>query len=79
MELETQVRELIAAACGTREALEPGTDLLERGLLDSLGLITLLEDLEDLGIEIQPTQVPREAFRTVDGILALCREAAGTG
>jgi acyl carrier protein len=79
MELETQVRELIAAACGTRESLEPGTDLLERGLLDSLGLITLLEDLEDLGIEIQPTQVPREAFRTVDGILALCREAAGTG
>ena len=79
MELETQVRELIAAACGTREALEPGTDLLERGMLDSLGLITLLEDLEDLGIEIQPTQVPREAFRTVDGILALCREAAGTG
>lgn len=79
MELETQVQELIAAACGTREALEPGTDLLERGLLDSLGLITLLEDLEDLGIEIQPTQVPREAFRTVDGILALCREAAGTG
>lgn len=79
MELETQVRELITAACGTREALEPGTDLLERGLLDSLGLITLLEDLEDLGIEIQPTQVPREAFRTVDGILALCREAAGTG
>lgn len=79
MELETQVQELIAAACGTREALEPGTDLLERGLLDSLGLITLLEDLEDLGIEIQPTQVPREAFRTVDGILALCREAAGAG
>lgn len=79
MELETQVRELIAAACGTRESLEPGTDLLERGMLDSLGLITLLEDLEDLGIEIQPTQVPREAFRTVDGILALCREAAGTG
>ena len=79
MELETQVRELIAAACGTREALEPGTDLLERGLLDSLGLITLLEDLEDRGIEIQPPQVPREAFRTVDGILALCREAAGTG
>lgn len=79
MEFETQVRELIAAACGTRESLEPGTDLLERGLLDSLGLITLLEDLEDLGIEIQPTQVPREAFRTVDGILALCREAAGTG
>ena len=79
MELEPQVRELIAAACGTRESLEPGTDLLERGMLDSLGLITLLEDLEDLGIEIQPTQVPREAFRTVDGILALCREAAGTG
>ena len=48
-------------------------DLLERELLDSLGLIELLEGLEDLGIEIQPTQTPRDAFRTVEGILALCR------
>ena len=59
--MEEEIKELIAAACGTREAL------------DSLGLIELLEGLEDLGIEIQSTQTPRDAFRTVEGILALCR------
>ena len=62
--MEEEIKELIAAACGTREALEPGVDLLERELLDSLGLIELLEGLEDLGIEIQSTQTPRDAFRT---------------
>ena len=71
--MEEEIKELIAADCGTRAALEPGVDLLERELLDSLGLIELLEGLEDLGIEIQPTQTPRDAFRTVEGILALCR------
>ena len=75
MNLEERVRELIADSCGTREALEPGVDLLAGELLDSLGLIQLLEGLEDLGIELQPTQVPRSAFRTVESILALCREA----
>lgn len=79
MNLEEQVRELIADSCGTREALEPGVDLLAGELLDSLGLIQLLEGLEDLGIELQPTQVPRSAFRTVESILALCRAAATAG
>ncbi|HIR85394.1 MAG TPA: hypothetical protein IAA56_08630 [Candidatus Galloscillospira excrementavium] len=78
MNLEERVRELIADSCGTREALEPGVDLLAGELLDSLGLIQLLEGLEDLGIELQSTQVPRSAFRTVESILALCREAVDT-
>ena len=40
-------------------------------------MIDLLEGLEDLGIQIQPTRVPRDSFRTVEGILALCRQAEG--
>lgn len=74
---EARIREIIAGACGTREALEPGLDLVERGWMDSLALITLLEELEDLGVEIQPTRVPGDAFRTVEGIVALCRAAEG--
>ena len=74
--MEEQIRDLIARACGTEAALAPGVDLLERGFLDSLALIELLEGLEDLGIELQPTQVPKSRLRTVEGILALCREAA---
>ena len=50
-------------------------DLLEQGFLDSLGLIELLEGLEDMGIILQPTQIPKERLRTVEGILSLCREA----
>ena len=74
--MEEQIRDLIARACGTEASLAPGVDLLERGFLDSLALIELLEGLEDLGIELQPTQVPKSRLRTVEGILALCREAA---
>lgn len=73
--MEEEIRQLIARACGTREALEPGVDLLEEGFLDSLALIELLEGLEDMGIDLQPTQIPKEGLRTVEGILALCRAA----
>lgn len=68
------IRDLLVQVCGTREALRPGADLLEEGILDSLAMIDLLEELEDLGIQIRPTRVPRDAFRTVEGILTLCRQ-----
>lgn len=72
--MEEQIRQLVVQACGTREVLTPGVDLLEQGFLDSLALIELLEGLEDMGICIQPTQIPKERLRTVEGILSLCRE-----
>lgn len=72
--MEQQIRQLIAQACGTQEVLAPGVDLLEEGFLDSLALIELLEGLEDMGIVLQPTQIPKDRLRTVEGILALCRE-----
>ena len=74
-ELEQAVKKLLVEACSSRRVLEPGIDLLESGLLDSLGLITLLDGLEDMGIEIQPNQVDRSCFRSIEGILQLCRTA----
>lgn len=71
-QLKQAIEQLLVDACGTRDVLLPGTDLLDSGLLDSLGLISLLDGLEDLGFEIQPTQVDRNLFRTVEGILSLC-------
>lgn len=79
MDLEESVRSLLVQACGTEAVLRPGTDLLEEGLLDSLAMIELLEGLEDLGVILYPTQVPRECFRTVEGILALVAKATETG
>lgn len=77
MNLEDSVRTLLARACGTQRALLPSTDLLAEELLDSLAFIELLEGLEDLGIILQPTRIPKDRFRTVDSILALVREYAG--
>ncbi|OUO44424.1 phosphopantetheine-binding protein [Flavonifractor sp. An306] len=77
MNLEDSVRALLVQACGTQRVLQPGADLLEEELLDSLAFIELLEGLEDLGIILQPTRIPKDRFRTVDSILALVREYAG--
>ena len=74
MNLEDSVRALLVQACGTQRVLQPGADLLEEELLDSLAFIELLEGLEDLGIILQPTRIPKDRFRTVDSILALVRE-----
>lgn len=77
MNLEDSVRALLVQVCGTQRVLLPGTDLLAEELLDSLAFIELLEGLEDLGIILQPTRIPKDRFRTVDSILALVREYAG--
>lgn len=71
-ELRQAIEQLLVDACGTTDVLVPGVDLLESELLDSLGMISLLDGLEDLGFEIQPTQVDRSCFRTLEGILSLC-------
>ena len=73
-ELEQKVRRILVDACGSEEVLQQGIDLLDSGLLDSLGLISLLDGLEDIGIVIQPTQVDRNEFRTLEGIFNLCRK-----
>ncbi len=70
-----EIRALLAEACGEAEAGMPGTDLLERELLDSLALILLLEGLEDRGIELSPARLPRETFRTAESILEAAERA----
>ncbi len=71
--LEQQLRALLVEACGTQNVLQEDIDLLDSGLLDSLGMINLLDGLEDMGFSIQPTQVDRSCFRTVEGILSLLK------
>ena len=70
------VRSIVGANWGD-EGKGKITDLLAEELLDSLAFIELLEGLEDLGIILQPTRIPKDRFRTVDSILALVREYAG--
>lgn len=77
--MRKQILQIIAQACGnSRLAEEPDAELLDSGILDSLALITLLTALEDeLGVELQPTQLGREVWRTPGSIaLAVLEELA---
>lgn len=65
---------LIEEACGTPQALEPDTDLLASGLMDSLARITLFDGLEDLGIELQPTQVSIDQLRSAERIWQMVQQ-----
>lgn len=73
--MEQTIMELIARACAD-SALTSDADreLLDSGLLDSLAIITLLSDLDDeLGLEVQPTQLTRDDWRTPRAITAAIR------
>ncbi len=51
---------------------EPEVDLIEEEILDSMAFVGLIAELEDeFGIEIQPTQVPGDTWRSVDRIARL--------
>ena len=78
-ELEQAVEDLLVQVCGTPRALSDEADLLEEGLLDSMGVIELLEGLEDLGILLQPTRLPKDLFRRRASIVAACRAAFFSG
>ena len=51
------------------------SDLLEDGILDSMSFITLIDALEEeFFIEVQPTTVPPETWRSAPAIAALVEE-----
>ncbi len=72
--MEQHIKDILVDICGSEQVLEDGVDLLDSGLLDSLAFISLLMALEDEGIDIQPTQVDRNCFRTVEGIIDLVKK-----
>ena len=49
-------------------------DLIENEILDSLGFITLISRLEEeFDIEIQPTQVKPDTWRSINSIIELVK------
>ncbi len=68
-----QVIGLLEEFCEHDEPIKPGTELLDSGLLDSMAFIELLNALEDLGCEVQPTRCPPGSFSTPESIAELCR------
>lgn len=62
----------------------PDTDLsndlslIESGIIDSLGIFTLISHLEDaFGVQIQPEDVVIENFETIDSIKKMIAERRG--
>ncbi len=62
------LRKVLAEVCESDRVNEPGIDLVEEGLLDSMGVIELFSALEDEGIEIPLTRVDKNLLHTVEGI-----------
>ncbi|MEQ8437250.1 MAG: acyl carrier protein [Ilumatobacter fluminis] len=53
------------------ETITPSTELVLSGLVDSLGVVMIVEWIEDrLGREVDPTDVVIEHFETVEAMAA---------
>lgn len=56
------------------EEVRADTDLLLTGAVDSLGVVRITQWMEDeLGMEIDPTQVTLENFQTIDRMVSFCQ------
>jgi len=72
--MKEQIIDIIKKVTGYDE-LSEGIDLLEEDIIDSLAFIELITELEDtFNIEIQPTQVPGDTWRSIDGIVKLVED-----
>lgn len=74
-ELLTLVAEEISA---TGEPVEPDTDLLLSGMVDSLGVVRIVHWLEErCGFAVDPADVTLEHFQTVAAIVAYAQRRQG--
>lgn len=74
--MEEKLLALIAEVCDTDDIYEQrDVDLFAAGMLDSMGAIDLLVELEDqFGVTIAPTELDREEMNTVNKIIARVQE-----
>lgn len=73
--MEDRVINIIAEIC-ENETIKDNLDidLIENEILDSLAFITLISRLEDeFDIEIQPTQVKPDTWRSINSIIELVK------
>lgn len=74
--MEEKIIKIIEEICEIENIKENmDIDLIEEDLLDSLGFISLVAALEDeFNIEIQPTKVTSDTWRSIDKIIKLVKE-----
>ena len=75
VKMREEILELIVRLTGNKELRENDNfDLIEDDILDSLAFIQLISELEDkFDIEIQPTQIDVDTWRSVDGIVRMVK------
>ncbi len=71
--------EILEEACETDEIREDeDMDLFEAGLLDSLGTLTILMEIEEkFGIRLQPTDIQREEMSSVSNFVKYLESKVG--
>ena len=76
MDMEEKLLDIIAEVCDSDDVrAERDVDLFAAGLLDSMGTIDLLVEIEDeFGVVIAPTELEREDMNTVNKIIARVQE-----
>jgi D-alanine--poly(phosphoribitol) ligase subunit 2 len=69
--MEEKILDILETICGVDEVKEDkDINLFDNGLLDSLGVIELLVQIEEkLGIVIEPTEVEREHIETPNKLI----------
>ena len=77
--MEEKVLDLLEEATGTDEVRDnKDMDLFEEGLMDSLGMVQFLVDVEsELGIEVPVSEVQREDWNTPNKIIAQLKQYQG--
>ena len=68
------IADILFELCEDDSVYQPGTDLIDSGLLDSFATIELFSRLEDEGIFIQLTRIDRTKLHTVEGIEELVND-----
>ncbi len=73
--MKEEVLEIIIKLTGYEELRNNiNIDLIEKDILDSLAFIQLISELEEkYDVEIQPTQVSADTWRSVDGITEMVK------
>lgn len=71
--------EILEEACETDEIREDeDMDLFEAGLLDSLGTLTILLQIEEkFGIRLQPTDIQKEEMSSVSNFVRYLKMKVG--
>ena len=75
VKMREEILELIVRLTGNEELREDDNfDLIEDDILDSLAFIQLMSEFEDkFDIEIQPTHIDVDTWRSVDGIVRMVK------